>query len=231
MSVGARVLKYQHFRAYAKTGPYVVKVYSDPGSGLTTVDGWVRRTSVIGDWWPDLVSGAGVDCSTIGDLNPTIHSSVFANRWIILSRAIMTFDLVVVPPGADIQSAIFRGWIGGIADNLGLLPRLALVTSNPLSNNNLVAGDYPRVGAVPISTVLDFAFALQNSYQHLDILPAYLSLVEPGQILKLGIREQKWDASGISPAWLSYQITYFGFVSVDTAIAEHKPYLEITYYL
>jgi hypothetical protein len=231
MSVGARTLKWQILRAAAK-GTQTVKIYSDPGSGLVTVDGVVVRSPGYNKRWADVHDGPGTGADTSGIVMlARIESSYwpFTGFWLQLHRSIMTFDLAVIPPGAPITKATFNFYPYQAYDYLNILPQWALVTSNPIAPNNLVPADYQNLGTVAISTVLDHADVHVNQFNILEILPAYLSLLVPGDILKIGIREMKYDAANVEPKWGWYLASGIDILTVDHADPAKRPYLEVTY--
>jgi hypothetical protein len=233
MSVGARVLKWQILRAYAKVPQPPLRIYSDPGSGLVTVDGVVRRNDYLMSW-PNIHDGPGTSAYP-GDtaMGAGFRSSPWPgpNLWMILGRSIMTFDGGKIPPGAEIIKATYNFYIYQCYDFLNCLPRWALVTSNPVVPNNLVPFDYQNLGITPISTALDYAAGLGGTWKSLEILPAYLSLVQPGVIIKLGFRETKYDAPNLNPPYSNYQASGIDILTVDYVDPAKWPYLEVTYNL
>jgi hypothetical protein len=231
MSVGARVLKWQILRAYVKVPQPPLRIYSDPGSGLVTVDGAVGRndSSML---WPDAHDGPGTIAAPSNPiLNATISGSYYwvYHHWRAIVRSIMTFNKALIPPGADVTKATFNFYIYQCYDNLGCQPQWALVTSNPVAPNNLIPADYQHLGMVAISTVLDYAPGLNGTWQSMEVLPAYLSLVQPGGILQIGFREMKYDAANFEWPGQAGASSGLEITSVDFPTPGLWPYLEVTY--
>jgi hypothetical protein len=232
MSVGARALKWQQLRAYAGPTygpPQTVKIYSDPGSGLTTVDGHTQRTGVNELWAVihDSVGLSGVTLEPDMDCGEASTSSV--DRWQGLARAIMTFDLSVIPTGSDIQSARFCGYGYRKTDTFGYGPQIALYQSYPLADDNVVAADYQRLYNTELSNVINYADFLTTGFNYFVLNEAGLALLIPGQICRLGLREAKYDAPGGKPVWKASKVMLFEVYSRDYATASRRPYLEVTY--
>lgn len=230
MEVCAPILKWQLLRARAKK-TQVFKIYSDPGSGLVTVDGSVGRWY----WWlpwANVHDGPGVVASPAGTVMSagflsSAWPSPIAHLWQSLGRSIMTFDLAVLPPGNPIMKAVYKFYVWQVYDQLGVNPAWGLVESHPIAPNNLVPADYQNLDSTIISTVLNYTDVVVGQFNSLEILPAYLSLLEPGTILKLGFREANYDIPNVEPAWGWYWASGIDIYTVD-APSDRWPYLEVT---
>lgn len=231
MSVGARILKWQQLRAYAEKKTYTVKIYSDPGHGLNSVDGTVLRWGWF-KTWNDIRNGPGVEAHPDGpQAVSNIHSETLPwPLWHMIQRTIMTFylDPALIPPGAPITKAVYWFYVTQMYDELQIDPTFGLVESHPIDPNNLVPADYQNLDSTPISTILSYTHII-NEWRSLEILPEYLSLLVPGQILELGLREMKYDAANIEPHWGPWYISGVNFETVDCGDPDLRPYLEVTY--
>jgi hypothetical protein len=228
MSVGARVLKYQQLRAYAKVPQPPVKIYSDPLHGAQTVDGYARRYS-YGNSWIGIHSEPGNEAYP----DSTVMGAAFVgwtlpHTWLTLARTIMTFyiDPAKVPPGAEVTLAKFKFWPYQVYDHLAANPAWCLVQSTPLSDNNIIPSDYLRTQATRVSDVLPMASVVLGVFNTLTMLDEYLSLVQPGSILRLGFRESVYDVTGLEPPWGSLYGSGIDVLSTDSA---YRPYLEVTF--
>lgn len=229
MGACVMALKWQMLRAAAKKF-YTVKVYSDPGHGLNSVDGTMQRWG----WfltWANIHDGAGVEAfPDDGMANAQIYSETLPwPRWHAMRRSIMTFylDPAVIPPGAPITKAAYWFYVVRMYDELQVSPTFGLVESHPIAPNNLVPADYQNLANTPISTILSYE-SIIGEWRSLEILPEYLSLLVPGQILKLGLREMKYDAANIEPHWDAWRISGVDFSTVDCGDPDKCPYLEVT---
>jgi hypothetical protein len=232
MSVGARVLKWQQLRAYAVPTygpPQTVNIYSDPGSGLTTVDGFAQRTGVIENWaviwgWPGLSAWTNLPRLDAGEATTS-----YVDCWQGLARSIMTFSLSGIVPGSDIQSARFRGVGYSKTDTFGYKPKIALYQSYPLADNNVVAADYQHLYNTPLSNLIGYDDFVLNASNFFVLNELGLALLIPGQVCRLGLREASYDAPFNMPPWKSSKVMMFSVCSRDHTTVAYRPYLEVTY--
>jgi hypothetical protein len=222
-------LKWQMLKPAAKR-TYTVKIYSDPGHGLNSVDGGARRWGWF-KTWNDIRNGPGVEASPDGG---SATASIQAETlpwplWHMIQRSIMTFylDPALIPPGLPITRAVYWFYVIAMYDEIQIDPTFGLVESHPIDPNNLVPADYQNLDSTPISTILSYTHII-NEWRSLEILPEYLSLLVSGQVLKLGLREMKYDAANIEPAWLPWRISGVEFWTVDSGDPDKRPYLEVT---
>jgi hypothetical protein len=229
MGACVMALKWQMLMAAAKKF-YTVKIYSDPGYGLTTVDGTLRRWKWFGTW-QNIRDGAGVDAfPDSGVATAIIQAETLPwPLWHLLTRSIMTFAIPPdLPPAPYITKAVYKFYATQVYDQIGINPAWGLVESHPIANNNLVPADYQNLDSVPISTILNYAPGLGSQWHSLEVLPGYLSLIVPGQILKIGLREINYDAKNIVPYWAPWFMSGLDFLTVDYGDPEKWPYLEVT---
>jgi len=229
MSVGARVLKYQIHRAYARPAPVTIKIYSDPGASLDTVDGYAERTGDL-QTWDQIHDGAGTGRDFLG-INSwaLIIASMTEPRWRQIIRHKCTFDLVNVPVGSDIQIVTYNVWVLTSNNTLGGSPTIALFTSPVPPYNNVLTTDYPGFGSTPISDVVNLALIPTNVWQKWTVTDANLGLFVPGQKVAIGIREAAYDAADGAPPWVAGASIFISFATVDHPTVSIRPYLEVTY--
>lgn len=229
MGACVMALKWQMLMAAAKKF-YTVKIYSDPGHGLNSVDGYMNRWGWF-KTWNDIRNGAGVEAGPDSAVaGAGIHSETQPwPLWHSIVRHIMTFylDPALIPPGAPITKAVYWFYVYQMYDELQIDPTFGLVESHPIDPNNLVPADYQNLDSTPISTILSYTHII-NEWRSLEILPEYLSLLVSGQILKLGLREMKYDAANITPPWLPWKVSGVDFWTVDCGDPDKYPYLEVT---
>jgi len=214
---------------YSPPAPITIKIYSDPGTGLTTVDGFAQRTGISGTW--AAVHG-GVGTSAIAGTrftNISVTGSRVWRKWDGIARTLMTFDLLPIPIGSSILSARYRARGYRKVDSFGYKPQLALYQSYPLANNNLVAVDYQHLYNVPLSNIIGFDGFVVEGLNDFNLTAGGLALLAPGQICKLGLREAKFDAPYIEPAWIRSKNMLFMIYAVDDANPAYRPYLEVVY--
>jgi hypothetical protein len=230
MSAGARILKYQHFRAYPHPPPVptTIKIYSDMHTGGVTCDGIVARLGVM-ELWNAIRSGLG----NYADCNGSLHQVGFLRSWWYpdwenLARAIRTFAIPSALAGHTILSARFALYGQSKGDNLGCQPQICVVEAYPDADNNLVNADYQHIGGVPLSNIINYADYVIADFNYFNLNSQGLALIVPGQICRLGLREYKCDISGYEPGWYPSQGSWFEFWDVEINDAR-MPYLEVTY--
>lgn len=205
-----------------------IRIYSDPGSGLTTVDGFAQRTGVA-EPWAALHDGAGLSAWTnLLQMDIGEASASWPDTWQGLARAIMTFDLSVIPTGKTILSAkyVTRGYQK--LDTFGLKPQIALYQSYPLADNNVVKADYQRLHTLRLSNIIGYDDFIIGGPNDFILNSAGLALLAPGQICRLGLREVKYDAPNIAPPWQNSKVMLFRVYDADHPTIAYRPYLEIT---
>jgi hypothetical protein len=210
--------------------PTIVKIYSDPGHLATTVDGATYR---IGSdlTWVDIHNGAGSAREYLEQRYYVwLSAGGLPNRWEQLQRHKATFNLASIPPGSLIQAVSYYFWPYQNNNMFASLPTFALYIPAAPPWNDVITSDYQNMLSTPISTLLTYNQIVLNAFNHLDILPAFLSLFVPGQLARLGTRIANWDAGNTPPAWLRYRNAYIAVRTVDYTIAAQRPYLQVSYY-
>jgi hypothetical protein len=155
-------------------------------------------------------------------------SAAWPNTWQGLSRAIMTFDLSIIPAGKNIQSARYVARGLQKFDTFGLKPQIALYKSYPLADNNVVAADYQRIYHTRLSNIIGYDGFVIDGPNDFTLSSAGLALLTPGQICRLGLREVKYDAPDIAPPWQASKVMLFRVYDADHPNVAYRPYLEIT---
>jgi hypothetical protein len=205
-----------------------IRIYSDPGSGLTTVDGFAQRTGVAESW--DTIRGSpGLSAWTnLLHMDIGMAAASWPDTWQGLARALMTFDLSVIPADKTIQSAkyVTRGYQK--FDTFGLKPQIALCLSYPFSNNNVVPADYQCVSAAFLSYPIGYDSFVIDGVNNFTFYPWALSILVPGQICRLGLRETKFDAPNNPPPWQNSKVMLFRVYDTDHPNVAYRPYLEVT---
>ena len=214
---------------FTKHRPYISIFKSDPGSGLTTVDGQVIRGS-YGEPFLDLMTGPGGGASpATATLYADIMASVLPNLWSVCTRSIMTFNLTGIPSGHEIIEASFFLWGQGKNDTGGDKPRLALFNAYPQSKNNLIPADYQAIGHYALTNEIGYDDFHLGSYNELKFTATGLTFIKPNWINAFGLRESKFDALTMPPPWIAGRtLRFFGY-SVDHTVPWQHPYLRIAH--
>ena len=202
-------------------------IYSDPGGGLTTVDGFAWRLGAS-QTWHDLRTSPGTFSDTNSSaFNVTILCSASPNLYNRIYRVIMTFNLASLPPGIQIQSAALKACLRLKTNNFSQPPSLAVVESHPTNPNTISPADYLHLESGPLSNIISHAAFSPGSFATFTLTQSGLAKLVPGQIVKLGLMEQSWDATNIPPPWGNNYSCNLDFYSVDELNPALRPYLEI----
>jgi hypothetical protein len=186
--------------------------------------------SSLNDTWPVLHDTFANNAnSTLNYIELRINCGLQPNKYSYLSRAIMTFDLSIIPVGSTILNA--RYCIYGLAkqDDWNWQPILALYQSWPLLDNKVQVGDYNRTGSTIVSSAISYASFTPAQWMELVLTPFGLTLLVPGQTTRLAAKEAKYDGLNIAPAWRQNRLMMFRFYTVEQLTPDYRPYLEITY--
>lgn len=201
--------------------------YPDPGSGLTTCDGYVARSGVF-EPFAVLRAGAGTMSDTGGGrLYAQIQSTHVPNLWLRLRRSILTFNLGTIPANHTITAASFFWW-GMAAYFEGLVSVcVAVFTASPVSANNLSPADYGNCGTTPLTNEISAGFFRLRAYNEFMFTPSGLKALKPGAINALALRESRYDAGGENPHWIDERTFGFNGRSADYSDISERPYLKI----
>lgn len=201
-------------------------VYPDAGTGGTTVDGHVRRSSVD-QTFSAIRTGAGVAHSdtsaneNCAQLTATSTTDVYS----VLRRAIITADTSAVPSGDTVSSFTLSLYGSGKSNGLGDAD-LDVVTATPASNNDLVNADYlyTNFGTSALGSV---AYSSFSTAGYNDIA-CDVSVVAKGigAITKLGLR-LSWDTDNSAPTWSTGAVTSYQIYFADQAGTTNDPKLTI----
>lgn len=209
-----------------KIGRSTLVVYPDAGTGGTTVDGRLNADS--------LTNWSTVREATTGTASPTGASGSFTqgeksgDAWNI-SRAAFLFDTSALTDDVDISSAVFSLYATGDYDNSesNFPADPVVISSNPASNNNLVAADYniTNWGTTYLSDVLDLSVFSSSGYKNFTINATGIAAISKTGITKYGTRGTNDIGDFGSPTARSYAISYFA----DQTGTTNDPKLVIEY--
>ncbi len=203
------------------------------GGGNTTCDGSIRYFAVDVSF-SDLVNGATGDF-----VSPTAVSGYFGalvsylteDSFRQLFRYIATIDTSALTASANISAASFYifPYSDGKVNNLGS-DDLHIVSSNPTNNNDVVVGDYSRLGSDSFGSIsyADFSTVAYNEITLNDLGKAAISKTG---ITKLGTK-LGWDVNGsFGGVWGSAKYTSFSGYQADQDGTNNDPKLVVTYTL
>lgn len=195
-----------------------------PGSGGTTMDGWVERTPNNDETFATIIAGAGTDHSTGGtSLQVYLEAGSSSNKFDQLDRSIMTFDTSIINPLSTIQSASLSLYVTDKYTGLGSTT-VNVTGATPAANNKLTNGDFQQFGSVTFASTTP-----TNGNNTLSLNSSGIANITKGGISAFGLR-LGWDAAGsFTGTWSVFEDTYYNFASADSFGSSQDPTLTVTY--
>lgn len=196
-------------------------VYPDAGTGGTTVDGHVRRSSVD-QTFSAIRTGAGVAHSdTSANENcAQLTATATTNQYSVLRRSIFTADTNAVPATDTVSAFTFSVYGSAKQNGLGD-PDLDVVTATPAANNDLAYADYSytNFGETALGSV---SYASFSTAGYNDISCA-TTAVTPEGITRIGLR-LSWDTDNSAPTWATgTPVSSFQIYFADQAGTTNDP--------
>jgi len=214
---------------FTKHRPWTTTHYSDINTGATTCDATITNSPC---WllWPDFITSTGTGSyPTAATLSIMLYAHTTPDRWRGLRRSIMTFDLTDIPGTHKVLAAAFYLKLASKRDTHGDKPHIAVFAATPGAMNNIVPADLTNIGATPLTNQIGYdAFGAGPHNEFLFSIPG-LAALKPGRLNAIAIRESKFDATGISPPWVSSKQMYFITYSVDAPSSTYRPYLKVAH--
>ena len=204
-------------------------VYPDVGTGNTTVDGQTGREGVD-ETWATIRGSAGTTFATGGTshYNGYILSSTTNDQWAGVRRCLYLFDTSALTGAASISAATFSLCDDGKADNYA--DSIAVVSSNPASDNDVIAADYSTLGSTLFAAALDITAINAGVYNDFALNGAGLAAISKTGITKFGTLSEA-DRANSMPAWASNVSSYWKARTADYTGTAKDPKLVITYTL
>ena len=204
-------------------------VYPDVGTGNTTVDGQTGREGVD-ETWATIRGSAGTTFATGGTshYNGYILSSTTNDQWAGVRRCLYLFDTSALTGAASISAATFSLCDDGKSDNYA--DSIAVVSSNPASDNDVIAADYSTLGSTLFAAALDITAINAGVYNDFALNGAGLAAISKTGITKFGTLSEA-DRANSMPAWASNVSSYWKARTADYTGTAKDPKLVITYTL
>lgn len=198
---------------------YRCTFYPDPHPEVTSCDGeTVADHGYYGVIWPEFWSGPAIAAGAT-DVASAVHISAGykTDKWRRLARSFILFDTSIILPEHSILSATFR--VHGQAKTSTAdwpLFSVALVSSWPLSNTDIVIDDHHSLGRTPLSdTLIKYADWKVDDWNEFPLNAAGLAAIAKGGITKLGLREGTYDRANTPPPWAKRVYRFCTFWSAD----------------
>jgi len=201
-----------------------------------SLDGYASRAfgTGAGKVWDDMHDGDGnLHNDTLDTANCHLVTELYVGKWRQITRPILLFNASSIPPGTPIKGINLKLRVLGHQDDLLITPEFNIFSSNPASDTDIVDLDYQTLGTLPLSTAKPEGDLVTDDYTIWTLNGDGIALVQAAingdGIVKLGVRESKYDAPDIEPT-PSYQNAWSGLViyTVEKG-TDYAPILEVTY--
>ena len=200
-------------------------VYPDAGTGNTTVDGVTGR-NVAGTWLQVRDGGGSFAFASEVETNCVYMDSNATPQWWRIYRSIFLFDTSILPDTCTINASIFNAYWTTAVDDYA--QSISLVSSNPASNNALVAADYSTLGTTKYATDSVLLDRIGWAYNDLVMNAAGRAVISKTSVTKLGFRLTS-DLSNTAPAIQTSKKTQLYMRMADYVGTQCDPKLTITY--
>lgn len=180
----------------------------------TSVDGQAGRFIASGasEDWATIRGGAGTTAyennANVSYVNYQSGGNGRPNTWMTIQRAIALFDVSGLPDGCTVSATTLSlyGTSKGV-ENTGNTPDMNVYSSNPITNTNVVAGDYAiaRFGSTAYSTAITYAnWLVANPFWNDFVfnatgIAAVQAASDGNTVVKLGIRNANYDVANSVP--------------------------------
>jgi hypothetical protein len=203
--------------------------YPDPGTGATTVDGYVVRQSVSETWSTiRAAAGTNADQSSASANVVMMQGAATTNRYSAILRSIFTFNTAAVGAGV-VTSAVFSLYGSGKSDNLGVSPNIDIYGATPASDNALVSADFAQVGSTSYTgTPITYSGWSSSAYNAFTLNSTGRAAIDVSGITPLGVRNANYDAANVAPTWSAAQSDISAYYADETGTSK-DPKLVVTY--
>jgi len=213
-----------------KVGRTTTTFYPDAGTGSTTVDGRAYYYDVAGGTWATARGAAGTGATTASATIKIfgIFADTNSNEFDELQRFIATLNTAAINTD-EISAATFsiKTATSAVTDDFGS-SAVGLVSSNPASNNDLVAGDYDSLGTTRFATDITLASMSDSTYFDFTLNATGIAAINKTGITKLGCR-MKRDIDNTAPTWGSDEESSVKCYQADEAGTASDPKLVVTH--
>ncbi len=199
-------------------------------------DGYVIEDQVSATkTWNEIVSGLGTGASHGGDSAPVLIWTTVGttDSWRAIYRGILLFDTSAL---GDIVISSATLALKGVnkADPVNWAPDVCVYSSDPATNDDIIAGDYDSLGTTAFSDVITYAAWDTAGWNTFTLNAAGLAAISKTGVTKLGIRNANYDvAEALDPGnhtpvpWSSWKDSYTTFNTKEST--GNEPILTVNY--
>ena len=210
-----------------------VNFYPDASPERTTVDGTTYRgTTGVNEVFATIRAGDGTneyqnDNATTFEVR--LDGSGTSNQYYILGRSFVLFDTSSIPANARITAATLSLYGNAVITNLGSTGFTCEVcAANPASNTAIAYTDHTNISRTTFGS-LAYASYATGSYNVITLNATGIAAITKGGVTKFSL-QSGWDYNNsFGGVWAANQATLLRFESADTAVANAKPKLSVTY--
>jgi hypothetical protein len=205
-------------------------IYPDPSNGATTVDAKISRVVGGGTTFSDLRDGAGTALSTTDASDAFVQLECLgtSSTHQTLSKTIFTFDTSPIGGNSRLVSAMLSLYGTDKIAAIGETP-MYVASAFPAANNNLVTGDYQKVGRTAFGNVPDTGSWSTSGYNDIALNALGLNNINKTGISAFSV-QLGWDllndTTGLTPA--AQQTYYIGYLADQTGTT-NDPKLTVVY--
>ena len=222
---------------YDTSASYSQTFNPDAHTESTSVDGHAF-VSISEDTWATIRGHAGSGSFDAADgIDVGFVAGTTNDKFTIMQRGIILFDLSNVPSGVTLASATLSVYGVVKLDGFSATPELNVYLSAPASDTAVVAGDYDSLGTTAYCdtqiTYTNFDADGRNEFVFNSTGRSAVTTALAGDgILKLGLRESKHDAANSAPSWVSAASSYFEIFTADKGVVlgvDYRPILTLEF--
>lgn len=210
-----------------------LEVYSDANPESSTVDGYVEYTPANETWTNLRQAGTGSSAwpSSSGAEFARVRASSTTDRYNILSRSMFLFDTSSLPDNCNILEATLQLYVSSKQNGLALSNAdagLALLTSTPASDTDMVAADFDQFGTTRQASDIAYNNITTSAYNTFTLNATGRGNINKTGITKFGVR-MACDLDNNAPTWSSGNETEVRGYFVDRTGSTEDPKLTIVY--
>jgi len=200
--------------------------FPDLNPESTSVDGRLQYVNLSGEDW-SLISAQTASSSaqpTADDGQVQIRADTSTDKWDVLERPVFLFDTSALPDNDVISAATFSV-VGSTAfpKSDDFTSSIALVSSAPAANTDLVVGDFGSFGTTDLATRVTIAdYANDDStFNDFTLIEEGITAISKTGVTKYGLRISN-DVDNSEPSWGASQSATVGVQFAEETLSGDK---------
>lgn len=212
------------------------KVYTDGDPETSSVDGYVINevsypTADNPFAWNDMHNAATGRAADSESQLMMRFNYVSSNKWNILARSFLTFDLSAIAPALQIADAWIMVWTNTIINTFtSLYPKACIYGATNVNSTSLVSGDYNNYNTTPLSNKNTLVAGTGlNLWHAFHLNNEGLNWLNKGGITKFALLESQYDVANNSPGIVEDTDQAFWVAWGSAEVGTNRPYLWLFY--